>query len=214
MKAFLKKINEAALDSAWVFDLARSAEKMLDPNCCGDDNLAWKDGPYLSAPANEKEIIRTHPYCFKTSNEMSVLSAMILGDKPTRNKNGGIKAPFKSIPNGVSRAEPVIAKLAIIELFEIFKDFLLSFNGPYNKKKLTEWNNKIDDDDIDKITKLVDRRNELTHDDAGTALPTMKEAVDYYRMIRAYGIYLWMVATDCESEEVDRIMADVAEQRF
>lgn len=55
MKAFLKKINEAALDSAWVFDLARSAEKMLDPNCCGDDNLAWKYGPYLSALQMKKK---------------------------------------------------------------------------------------------------------------------------------------------------------------
>ena len=64
MKAFLKKINEAALDSAWVFDLARSAEKMLDPNCCGDDNLAWKDGPYLSAPANEKRNHKNSPLLF------------------------------------------------------------------------------------------------------------------------------------------------------
>lgn len=171
------------LAACLTFDNARAAEKMADWHCVGEDNDAWKEGPYLSAAANQKQIDRSHPYCFKTSNEFGAVAGIVMGPNPKRSENGGAKIPLP--PKGIheSRVEPVIAKLAIIEQFELFKEFLITFDGPFNKKRCKAWEGRILQEVLDVVGELTNRRNELTHD-SDHELPSMKEAVAYFYQLR------------------------------
>ncbi|GGJ85196.1 hypothetical protein [Pseudomonas matsuisoli] len=195
MEKFLKTSNEAMLASAYVFDHARSAEKMTDPNCCGEENSAWQEGPFLSSPANERQIARSHPYCLRTSKEMAMTAYIVLGESPEKSENGGVHMPLPPKDRNQSRVEPVIAKLAIIEQFEIFKEFLESFDGPYNKKKRKEWEEKVGENVLSRVRSLTDRRNELTHD-SPKILPTMKEAVECFYELRSLAEILWIEANN------------------
>lgn len=179
MEKYIKISSEAMLASTHVFDHARSAEKMTDPTCCGKENVAWQEGPFLSSPANAEQINRTHPYCLRTSEEMAMTAHIVLGENPERSGNGGVRIPLPPKDKNKSRVEPAIAKLAIIEQFEIFKDFLESFDGPFNKKKCKDWENRVDEGVLLRVRSLTNCRNELTHDVPET-LPTMKEAVEYF----------------------------------
>lgn len=192
---YIKDLGEAILAACFVYDNARSAEKMLEWENLGNDNAAWtKEGPYISAGANQEQINHEHPYCLRISKEFAMAGHLVLGDYPKQEKNGGYAVPLSPPKNKQnSRVEPVIAKLAIIELFELYKEFLVSFNGPYNKKILKVWDNHLSRDHIVKIKTLVDRRNELTHD-KNSPLATMKEAIEYYYLCKGsaeilYNIY-------------------------
>lgn len=183
MNEYLDKSGKAMLAACLTYDNARAAEKMADWNCVGDDNKAWIEGPYLSAGANQKKIDRSHPYCFRTSHEFGVVAGIVIGPNPMKSANGGVQIPLP--PKGIheSRVEPVISKLAIIEQFELFKEFLMKFDGPFNGKRCKAWVGRIDQEILDEVTKLTDRRNELTHD-SSYELPSMKEAVRYFCQLR------------------------------
>ncbi|MCX8578832.1 hypothetical protein J3U35_05200 [Gilliamella sp. B2717] len=190
----IQDLGEAILEACFVYDNARSAEKMLDWGNLGNDNAAWtEEGPYLSAGANLEQINHEHPYCLRISKEFAMAGYLVLGDSPKQEENGGYKVPLSPQKNKHnSRVEPVIAKLAIIELFELYKQFLVSFNGPYNKKKLKFWESHLSIDDITKIKTLIDRRNELTHD-KNSPLATMKEAVEYYCLCKELSKMLYNI---------------------
>lgn len=171
------------LAACLTYDYARSAEKMADWHCVGKENIAWKEGPYLSAGANRKQIDRSHPYCFKTSDEFRAVAGIIMGFSPKKEENGGIKLPFPPKDKHESRVEPVIAKLAIIEQFELFKEFLITFDGPFNKNRCKQWEGRVSEDVLNLVGNLANRRNELTHD-SEYELPSMKEAVAYFHHLR------------------------------
>lgn len=183
MEDYLDKSGKAMLAACLTFDNARAAEKMADWHCVGEDNDAWKEGPYLSAGANQKQIDRSHPYCFRSSDEFGAVAGIIMGPNPKRSENGGVKIPLP--PKGIheSRVEPVISKLAIIEQFELFKEFLITFDGPFNKKRCKAWEGRIGQKILDVVGVLTNRRNELTHD-SDHELPSMKEAVAYFYQLR------------------------------
>lgn len=82
-----------------------------------------------------------------------------------------------------SRVEPVISKLAIIEQFELFKEFLKTFDGPFNKRRCEAWQGRIDQKRLNLVSELTDRRNQLTHD-SDYELPSMEEAVAYFYHLR------------------------------
>ena len=133
--------------------------------------------PYLASPANCPEINHSHPYIICSSLESRVTAGLIYGDAPSKLPNGGVPILLPNI-NG-SRVEPYIARMVIIEQFEMLKDFLNEFNGPTNKKRSQEWIEKVGRDSIDRMAIITDRRNELTHDKS-FRMPTMKEAVEYF----------------------------------
>jgi hypothetical protein len=183
MDDYLDKSGKAMLAACLTYDTARSAEKMSDWHCVGEDNDAWKTGPYLSAGANQKQIDRSHPYCFKTSDEFNIVASIVMGSNPKKEENGGSKIPLPPRDKNESRIEPVIAKLAIIEQFELFKEYLITFDGPINKKKRKEWEGRVETDVLDLVTNLTNRRNELTHD-SEYCLPSMNEAAGYFYKLR------------------------------
>lgn len=183
IEEYMDRSGKAMLAAGLTYDNARAAEKMADWHCVGDDNVAWKEGPFLSSGANKKQIDRSHPYCFKTSNEFGAIAGIVLGPNPPREENGGVLIPLPPRDRNESRVEPVIAKLAIIEQFELFKEFLITFDGPFNKQRCKDWRGKVDDESLDMIVELTNRRNELTHD-SSYILPSMKEAVAYFYHLR------------------------------
>lgn len=183
MNDYLDKSGKAMLAACLTYDNARAAEKMADWHCVGEDNVAWKVGPYLSTGANQKQIDRSHPYCFKTSDEFGVVAGIVMGPNPKKSKNGGVKIPLPPRDLHASRVEPVISKLAIIEQFELFKEFLMTFDGPFSKKRYEAWKDRIEEEVLDLVRKLTNRRNELTHD-SDYDLPSMKEAVEYFYQLR------------------------------
>ena len=144
MNDYLEKSGKAMLAACLTYDNARTAEKMADWHCVGEDNEAWKQGPYLSAGANQRKINRSHPYCFKTSYEFRVVAGILMGPNPERSENGGVKIPLPPKDLRESRVEPVISKLAIIEQFELFKEFLMTFDGPYNRKRCDAWEGRVE----------------------------------------------------------------------
>jgi len=183
MEDYLDKSGKAMLAACLTFDYARAAEKMTDWHCVGEDNDAWEEGPYLSAGANEKQIDRNRPYCLRTSDEFAVAAEIVIGPNPIKSENGGIEAPLPPKDVHESRVEPAISKLAIIEQFELFKEFLITFDGPFNTKRCKAWEGRIDQEDLSLVNELTNRRNELTHD-SGYEPPSMKEAVEYFYHLR------------------------------
>ncbi|OOF07869.1 hypothetical protein BZG82_15980 [Salinivibrio sp. PR5] len=190
MNDYLEKSGRAMLAACLTYYSARSAEKMADWHCVGEDNEAWKGGPYLSAGANQKQIDRSHSYCFKTSREFGVVAGIVMGSNPERSENGGVKTPLPSKDMNGSRVEPVISKLAIIEQFELFKEFLITFDGPCNIKRCSAWEGRVEKTVLDTVRKLTNRRNELTHD-FDHKLPSMKEAMEYFYCLRQISLNLY-----------------------
>jgi len=178
------------LAAALTYDHARAAEKMSEWHCVGEDNVAWKEGPYLSAGANQKQIDRNHPYCFRSSAEFGIVVGIVMRPNFEKSENGRVKLPLPPKDKRESRVEPVISKLAIIEQFELFKEYLATFDGPYNKKRCKAWEGKVDQKLLDLVNNLTDRRNELTHE-SNYELPSMKEAVTYFYQLRQLAAKLY-----------------------
>ena len=165
------------------YDSARAAEKLADPNCAGRNNVAWQEGPFLAAYANHEALDYERPYILRTSDEHGAAAGIVMGEEPERSSNGGIRIPLPPANQKGSRIEPVIAKLIIIEQFELFKEFLISIEGPYNKKRQKEWEGLVEEKVLDSIVELADRRNELTHEST-YRLPEINEAVIFFYRLR------------------------------
>lgn len=178
---YIDRSGKAMLAGCWTYDNARAAEKMLDWNNIGEDNQAWKEGPFLSAGEGSKEIDRTRPYCFRMSDYFSTVAGIVMG--PPRKDFNKVQVPLPPLNEQNSKVEPVISKLIIIEQFELFKEFLETFDGPTNKKRRELWKEVLDDNIIEDITNITDRRNALTHDSV-YELPSMQEAVEYFRKLK------------------------------
>jgi len=147
----------------------------------GEDNSAWEEGPYLASGANQKDIDRSHPYCMRSSIYMRAIAGIVLDNQFS--DTGKTHIPTSKLELHQSRVEPIIAKLIMIEQFEIFKDFMVSCDGPYNKKQVVKWVGKLPDEILSEISRLTLRRNSLTHD-IDYELPTMKEAVEFFYALR------------------------------
>lgn len=180
---FITLSNKAICDVAISFDLARSAEKMMNWEYIGNDNKAWSEGPYLSAPANKKDIDRSYPYCMRSSIYMQKIAELVVDNN--FNETGKTPMPISSIEPYQSRVEPIISKLLIIEQFELFKDFMKSCDGPYNAKQAKKWVGTLPENVLETISKLTERRNELTHN-IEYEQPTMKEAVEFFYALRFF----------------------------
>lgn len=188
---YVDKANKAMLAGCWTYDNARAAEKMLDWDNIGEDNDAWKEGPYLSAGGGVKEIDRTRPYCFRVSEQFSTVASMIVPP----NKSGKAKLPLPPLSEQRSKVEPVISKLIIIEQFELYKEFLETFEGPTNKKRSDIWKSRLDSEVVKEITAITDRRNSLTHDSI-YELPSMNEAVEYFKTLKYLAHMLFELSKD------------------
>lgn len=180
---FIALSNKAICDVAMSFDLARAAEKMMHWEYIGNDNPAWNEGPYLSSPANKKNIDRSHPYCMRSSIYMQKIAELVVDNK--FDGTGRTSMPISQIEPYQSRVEPIISKLLIIEQFELFKDFMTSCDGPYNPKQAKKWVGKLPENVLETISSLTARRNELTHD-IDYQQPTMKEAVEFFYALRFF----------------------------
>lgn len=180
---YAKRAGSALCSATFVCDHAISAEKMTSWSCVGVDNLAWTEGPFLSPGANKPQIDRSRPYCLKTSLETSVACQLVLGESPDTGANGGVKLPIEPSEANTWLSERLVAKLVIIEQFELFRDFALSVDGPHNKKSSEIWRARIGDTLLGKLQELANRRNELTHD-GPVSPPTMKEAVECFNSLR------------------------------
>ncbi|WP_111885406.1 hypothetical protein [Acinetobacter sp. CFCC 11171] len=178
---YIKLSTSAICDAVMTFDQARSAEKMMGWEYMGEDNSAWKEGPYLSLGANQKDMDRSQPYCMRSSIYMRAIAGVVLDNQ--FHNTGKTQIPTSKLEPHQSRVEPVISKLIMIEQFEIFKDFMVSCDGPYNKKQVAKWEGKLPNDILNKISSLTIRRNALTHD-IDYELPTMKEAVEFFYALR------------------------------
>ncbi len=177
LEAYIDQSNRGICQATVVFDLARAAEKMTDPNCVGRDNNVWRNGPYLSSPANLPDMDHSYPYIIHTSLETRVTAGLIYRGTPLVARNGGVPIPLPEVSG--SRVEPYVAKMVIIEQFEILKEFLDGFNGPTNKKRSQQWVEKVGPTAIERMKVITDRRNELTHE-RQHPVPSMKEAVEYF----------------------------------
>lgn len=178
---YVDRSGKAMLAGCWTYDNARAAEKMLDWENIGEDNKAWNEGPYLSAGAGQKEIDRVRPYCFRMSEHFSTVANMVMG--PPKKGVSKVRLPLPPLNEQKSKVEPVISKLIIIEQFELFKEFLETFEGPTNRRKSEAWKSRLDDKVIEDIRNITDRRNTLTHDSV-YELPSMKEAVEYFEKLK------------------------------
>jgi hypothetical protein len=189
-RSYLVRASQSMLDACMLYEHARAAEKMTNPNNVGYDNVAWSSGPYLAAPAGYPEIDRTVPYILRISTETSAVAQIILGNDPNVSMNGGVRLPMRERQKGQSFVEPSIAKLSIIEQFEIFKEFLVQFDGPYTKSLAKKWEGRVEQVYLDAARRYADRRNELTHE-AVLAPPTMKEAVEFFYGMVQIGTYFY-----------------------
>ncbi|MDP2580574.1 hypothetical protein Q8W37_11575 [Shimia thalassica] len=180
---YVEAAGKALLAAMSVYDLATASNKMMSFDCVGDDNDAWKDGPFMSAGKGEVQIDRSRPYCLAISKEFSVSATLVIGPNPTISRNGGVKLPFSEGSNEFGNAEKTISKLIIIEQFEIFKDFWVKHDGPYNAKQAQKWRGQDFDDVLDHLEILTKRRNELVHNDPCES-PKIREAVEFYYGLR------------------------------
>lgn len=181
---YVEAAGKALLAAMSIYDLAVSASKMMSFGCVGDDNDAWKQGPYISSGKGRTEIDRSHPYCLAISKEFSISATLVIGPNPEISSNGGARLPISGGENGFGDAEKTIAKLIMVEQFEIFRDFWMKHNGPCSKAQAKNWRGKGYDDVLDVIETLVDRRNELVHMD-NCSRPEINEAVRFYYSLRA-----------------------------
>lgn len=191
---YVEAAGRALLEAMSVYDLATASSKMLAFECVGDDNIAWKEGPFLSAGKGEVQIDRSRPYCLAISKEYSVSATLVIGPNPKVSGNGGVEVPIPALGN----AEKTISKLIIIEQFEIFKDFWARHDGPTNAKQAKKWRGKNFDDVLDRIEILTKRRNELVHNDP-CAPPKIREAVDFYYGLRTASEKLAAVPSTAEA---------------
>jgi hypothetical protein len=173
----MQRAHMAMNQSSIVFDLARAAEKMCEWKNIGEDNGVWIEGPFIEAPANHLKIDRTFPYVLKTSLESRVVAQRSEQVFDYESKKNMKKIELPEVEG--SRVEPYVAKAAIIEQFELFKEVCILFNAPFNNKQATKMRGIISDTLLDRLVSAAGRRNELTHADECQP-PTMREAVEYF----------------------------------
>ena len=195
---YVESAGAALLEAMTVYDLATASNKMLSFDCVGSDNKAWTEGPFISACEGGIQIDRSHPYYLRISKEFSVSATLVLGSNPEVGTNGGVKVPLRKDASEFGHAERTISKLIIIEQFEIFKDFWVKHDGPYNHKQSKKWRGKGFDDILDQLELLTKRRNELVHNDPCDA-PNIREAVEFYYSLRCFSERLSRVEPTAEA---------------
>ncbi|MDW5418538.1 hypothetical protein R6242_18395 [Iodobacter sp. CM08] len=185
---------QSICQATMIFDLARSAEKLVDPNCSGLNNPAWSEGPYLAPYVGAPEIPKAHPYVIMISIESQAAVNISHTGSASRapTSNDGIIQLILPENNG-SRADRYISKLVTIEQFEILKDFLVSISAPINKKQSLKSIGKIEPVVLSELEAIIARRNELTHE-ISPPISNMREAVEYYNSC----IWLAQVFNDSE----------------
>lgn len=190
---YTQKAHMAMNQVSIVFDLARAAEKMCEWKNVGSDNKAWVEGPFIEAPANQRKVDRSFPYILRSSLETQVIAKR--SDQIfKREAESGMKRIDLPEVDG-SRVEPYIAKAAIIEQFELFKEVCSIFHAPFNKKNADKLRGIVDDALLDRLINAVNRRNELTYQDECQP-PTMREAVEYFYDITKLAVEFGSLSND------------------
>ncbi len=188
-----QKAHMAMNQVAIVFDLARSAEKMCEWKNIGNDNNAWIEGPLIESPANKAKIDRSFPYIVKTSIESRAIAARADVVFKRESESGMRRIELPEIDG--SRVAPYIAKAAIIEQFELFKEICILFKAPFNIKQAKTFRGVVDDSLLERLAAAVKRRNELTHQDE-CQQPTMREAVEYFYDITELAVHFGELASE------------------
>lgn len=186
-ETYVKISNSAMFASVLAHDLARSSEKMADPNLVNSDE-AWSVGPYICSPSNKPAIIHDYPYVFRMSSYLEWVCSIIYGENPQIETNGRVKLPeTRKLDNG-SVVEHILAKLSMIEQYEIYKDFLRKIEGPINKVLGEKWQGIAKEYYLQEHKIVTNRRNELVHE-IEYLLPSMEEAVKYFYKLRKLAEY-------------------------
>lgn len=165
-------------------DNAHSAEKMYVWQNIGDNNKAWKSGPYISAPANEKPISRDYPYCLRISKDTSLLAGYLFSEsneehcnkgKPAGNFNDYLKATT------IIPITAVCTQFMLLERYEFAAfNLYVELNKPLKTKDIRRYNKKpvkermncleslmgitIPEHIIEAYKQMSDLRNKLTHE--------------------------------------------------
>jgi hypothetical protein len=114
---YLKIAADRMMNTCHTYDCAKSAEKMMDWDCAGDDNKAWQEGPFLSTGANEPQISHEGPYCLRVRDFSVAVFNTILED-PKISPNGGIELEFSD-----KGAEVLLSELFIVFQFSALEAY-------------------------------------------------------------------------------------------
>ncbi|TGM95980.1 hypothetical protein [Leptospira yasudae] len=135
---YLNESDLYMLSMFYCMDNAQAAEKMYDWNNIGKSNEAWGKGPYISAPANGKEINREQPYCLRLSNELSNLTGYQNLHQYYLLKDG--KQPIGNA-NDFLKARTIISTLVIQNQYALLE--LYEFRAFQEAAKTIKLNEKI-----------------------------------------------------------------------
>lgn len=179
---YIKIAGQSILQATYIYDLARSAEKITMHHSSQRDEDA---SPYLICEMGINK--DPHGYILRPSIEMNAaINIYHTGDvtKSPKNEEGSIKLDWSLLPElDGSRVTPYIAKTSIIEQFELLKNYLITLNVPHSIPAVKKATGKFNQDLLDVLEPHISRRNELTHE-LFAKQPNMKEAVEYsYRSI-------------------------------
>jgi len=221
--SYLKESDIYMLSLYNSMDFAVAAEKMFSWDNLGEDNAAWKEGPYISSGANEKDIDHSKPYCIRLSDENSFLSNYILGPNPKIEKNGGCKMLDD---RSLIKTTTIISTVAInmqFSLLEAFEfDTVLEYmtsnslekeKRQYNRspvKKRLEiisnmLNKKIENELQNAYSSVSNFRNLLTHE-PNILCGEPFTALDVYAVCQGVAYYLNLLFDgDCETIPLHRI---------
>jgi len=177
---YLKFSAQSILQSTYVYDHARSAERLTDHL-----PINKEVGPYLASHDADLTALSAC-YLFISIEMQAAFNVSKTGryDQSPAAPNGRIPLELDLLPTlEGSRVTPYVAKTAIVEQFELLKKYLIYVNAPYNVKMLEKSREILDVDIFDKMERLILRRNELTHE-IDAPMASMKNAVEYFYSCR------------------------------
>lgn len=168
------------MDNAW------AAEKMYDWANIGENNDAWKEGPFLSAGSNSPhQISRETPYCLGVSNLYSMLLSYLTSSNPVRNRAGGVyvgKANERMKATSIVSCASVCLQFSLLESFDFdtVEDHFRAHSNSANEIHLKRYckrptrsrmeslnfinTNKISQETINAYESISMYRNRLTHE--------------------------------------------------
>jgi hypothetical protein len=165
-------------------DNAHAAEKMYDWSNLGNENLAWATGPYISAPANERQISHTHPYVLRVSESHSLLTGYQLGPKPVISENGGVKLAHDSDLNAPTEIIPtvsVIFQFAILEAFDFdsFSDYTSGKRIDENDFRIKRYDRRPVKDRLDVLRMLTGKSIENNLENAYKSVSAFRNVLTH-----------------------------------
>ncbi|QZA77145.1 hypothetical protein K4H28_12730 [Deefgea tanakiae] len=180
LESYLDYANRSICQATMIYDLARSAEKLVDPKAFSDDIALLSEAPCLESYVGTPSLPKEHPFLLKISIEsQAAINISYTGcvEQAPRSEFGRIPLPLPEIQG--SRVIPYVAKMVIIEQFELMKKYIGLLSAPINKKQLDKYKSHISTDLFEVHCEILERRNALTHE-LNASPASMKEAVEFF----------------------------------